>query len=78
MLTRTKVAVAAAVVLASASGALAQNFNGDGVPNNVYSGYSGQGYNYYGPGYNADVFGPQADDAGLATRHTRHHHHHQR
>jgi hypothetical protein len=55
MLSRTKVAVAAAVVLASASGALAQNFNGNGIPNDVYSVDRSQGYN-------TDAFGLQADD----------------
>jgi hypothetical protein len=67
MLARTKVAIAAAVVLASASGALAQNFNGNGIPNDVDSNYRSQGYN-------TDAYWPQADDT-VVTHGSRHHRH---
>jgi hypothetical protein len=72
MLTRTKIAVATAFVLASASGVLAQNLNGSGIPSDVYSGYYSQADN---------AFSPQAEEADpLAPRDARgtHHHRHRR
>jgi hypothetical protein len=77
MLTRTKVAISAAFVLASASGALAQNLMGDGIPNEVYSGYGN-----YGPAHNAYNFGPGGygfgDEQEVPAPHARGPHHHHR
>jgi hypothetical protein len=61
-------------VLASASGTLAQNLNGNGVPNEAYSVYGNQVYSHIGPGSEGYGFQdwPPLGHAPSSHHHARH------